>query len=403
MKKRNDKGLDMSVSGKMGDRNERAVFRFMIPWLVLILITGCIGSGCNSTGKDDSDDRLEFMIGQMILVGFRGLEIESGHHIIEDITNRHIGGVVLYEYDVPSKSRPRNIMSPEQLRNLTGQLQSLSSMPLLIGIDQEGGFVNRLKEVYGFPPTVSAQYLGEQDDIELTRYWAGLTADNLKEMGINLNFAPVVDLNTNPDCPVIGHYERSFSADPEVVLRHARVVVEEHHRRNIFCSLKHFPGHGSSTADSHEGFVDITDTWQEMELQPYRDFIGLNLADLVMTAHVYNAHLDPDYPATLSRPVLTGILRNQMAFDGPIITDDMMMGAIEDYYGLETAIFQAVNAGADILIFSNNGREYRPEIARQAVDVILKLVNEGRLSPKRIQRSYQRIMSLKLNLLITNL
>jgi beta-N-acetylhexosaminidase len=222
-------------------------------------------------------------------------------------------------------------------------------------------------------------------------------AQVLKTHGVNLNIAPVVDLNTNPSNPIIGDLERSFSADPDVVTRHAMAFIEAHHDAGVLCSLKHFPGHGSSTADSHLGFVDVTDTWTDAELIPYRNLIDADRADTVMTAHVFNAKLDPDVPATLSKRVITGILRERLGFDGVIITDDMLMGAIANYYDFARSLEAAIDAGADILAIANNSI-YDPDIADKAHRAVRSAVEAGRISESRIDESYRRIAALKARL-----
>ncbi len=340
---------------------------------------------------------LEQKIGQMLLIGFRGLELRMGNPIIEDIRTRHLGGVVLFDYDVCAQTPVRNIHSPEQVRRLVTSLQNLTSEPLFIGIDQEGGKVNRLKERYGFPPSVSAQYLGELDQLDTTGKHAELTAKTLAGLGINLNFAPAVDLNIYPDNPIIGKVERSFSADPDVVLRHARQWIACHHEQRVLCTLKHFPGHGSSRQDTHLGFVDVTDTWSADELRPYQELLRSGFDDMVMTAHIFNARLDPEFPATLSHKIITGILREQLDYDGVIISDDMQMKAIAEQYTFEKAIQSALEAGVDILTFGNN-LNYNGNIMTHVVTTISQLVKQGTLSEKRIDESYQRIFRLKAEL-----
>lgn len=369
---------------------------------VILFSFALIFSGCD-IGPTEPDivevsDETRAKIGQMVMVGFRGTEITDTSHIVADIESLNIGGVILYEYDVPSGSRPRNIESPTQLQQLVTDLRLRAETPLFVAIDQEGGYVDRLKESYGFPPTVSAQHLGEVNNEDTTEYWASQCAITLNDMGINVNFAPVVDLNTNPDCPVIGAYERSFSADPEIVIRHAAIWIREHRSRNILTCIKHFPGHGSSTMDSHNGMVDITDTWSATELEPYYNLVDSGLVDMAMTAHVYNLDIDASYPATMSDAFIDGILRTDIGYNGVVISDDMQMNAIDNYFGFYTAIERAINAGVDVLIFSNNSGEYNPEIAQEAVDAIVWLVEEGEISESRIDESYDRIMALKASL-----
>lgn len=337
---------------------------------------------------------LDVKIGQMLNVGFRGLSIENNSHIQRDLREYHLGSVVLFDYDVPSQNPVRNVESADQLHKLVSGLKKHAVEPLLVMIDQEGGRVSRLKPRFGFPSSVSAQYLGTVDHSDTTRHYASLTARTLSELGINVNLAPVVDLNLNPDNPVIGTLERSFSSDPLTVTRHARSFIEAHHKFDILTTLKHFPGHGSSREDSHYGMVDVTETWSEQELLPYRNLLESGHIDMVMTAHIVNENWDPRYPATLSEKVLTQILRQEIGFNGVIISDDMQMEAIRSQYGLETAVKLAIKAGVDILSFANNSI-YDPDIIPKAHAIIKKFVEDGVISEDRIHDSYERIMNLK--------
>ncbi|NTU87878.1 MAG: glycoside hydrolase family 3 [Chlorobiaceae bacterium] len=345
-------------------------------------------------GAAQQPDSLAVKIGQMLMIGFRGLSITEAPGIVVDIRKHHIGGVVLFDYDVPTKSPVRNISSPEQLSKLTLELTGLSEIPLLIAIDQEGGKVNRLKSSKGFPPSVSAAHLGALDNRDSTTRAALGTAATLKKMHIPMNLAPVVDLNVNPDNPVIGKLGRSFSADPKIVTRHATLTANALRQEGVIPTLKHFPGHGSSSTDTHKDFTDVTESWKQEELDPYRTMIAAGYNDAVMTAHVFNAKLDSLYPATLSKKVLDGILRNKLGFRGVIVSDDMQMKAISDHYGLEEAIRLALDAGVDILLFGNN-TAYDPDITEKATKIIHKLVKNGTLDKSRIDRSYRRIMALK--------
>jgi len=339
-------------------------------------------------------DSLAIKTGQMLMIGFRGMSVESAPEIAADITRHRIGGVVLFDYDVPSRSSSRNISTPQQLSSLTTELQKLSKIPLFIAIDQEGGKVNRLKSARGFPPTVSADYLGRLNNPDTTSAAARQTARTLKAMHITMNLAPVADLNTNPDNPVIGKIGRSFSSDPATVISNITLIVGAYHNEGIIATLKHFPGHGSSTTDTHLDFTDITTSWSEQELEPYRILIASGYNDAVMTAHVFNAKLDPLYPATLSKSTLTDLLRHKLGFKGVVVSDDMQMKAIADHYGLETAIRLTIEAGVDILLFGNN-TSYDPAIASKATDIINSLIQQKIITPERIDQSYKRIMKLK--------
>lgn len=340
------------------------------------------------------NEKIDIMIGQMLMLGFRGIQIDENSGITNDIQSERCAGVILFDQDVALGTNDRNIESPTQIEILNEKLQSFSKQPLLIAIDQEGGMVSRLSTERGFPATVSQQYLGEQDDIAITAKYAAITAKTLQDAKINLNFAPDIDVNTNPNCPVIGKKGRSFSNDTAVVARHAEVLIDEHHRRNILCSIKHFPGHGSAQTDSHEGFTDVSDTWNELELIPFKKIIDAKKADIIMTAHIFNRHWDDKLPATLSKNVITGMLREKLGFDGVVITDDMTMGAITNNYGLKEAIKLSINAGCDMLLFANNSI-FDPEIGIKAVNIINELLQNGSIPLSRIEESYRRIMQLK--------
>lgn len=363
--------------------------RMKLNRLLLLLMA----SFCGYAQPDDVG--LKDKIAQMLLVGFRGTELTNDNPIYHAVKTLHIGGVILFDYDVPSKSRPRNIQSSAQLTKLIAGLQQLSPAPLWVAIDEEGGKVSRLKSTYGFPHTVSAKFQGMKDDTAITAFYAAQTAATLAALGVNLNFAPCVDIDVNPDCPIIGKLERSFSIDPDKVVKHAGIWIAEHTKQSVLTCPKHFPGHGSATHDTHAGSVDVTATWQEAELIPYRKLIADNAVRLIMTSHVFNAHLDTTYPATFSKAILTGLLREQLGFTGIILSDDLAMGAIARHYPLEEALEKAINAGVDVLCLSNNGDAYDPHIADKALNIIYRLVRTGKITPQRIDQSYQRILRIK--------
>ncbi len=360
--------------------------------LALFFIISCT----EVTGPVERGISLDEKIGQMLMVGFRGLDVSENDQIVKDIKLGKIGGVVLYDRDVALQSDIRNIQSPEQLRALTLSLQRFAPIPIFIAIDQEGGRVNRLKVKYGFPATVSNKYLGDLNNPDSTKFYADRTAGILNSVGINLNLSPVVDVDVNPNSPAIGAIGRSFSANPKIVSDNAAIVINSHNQKNILTSLKHFPGHGSASSDSHLGFTDVTSTWQPIELEPYRNLISGGYKDFIMTAHIYNANLDPEYPATLSKKIMTGILREQLNFKGVIISDDMGMGAITSQFGLETAVEKSIEAGVDILLFANN-LSYDEQIAEKVITIIKAMIAKGKINVNRINDSYKRIISLKKN------
>jgi beta-N-acetylhexosaminidase len=343
--------------------------------------------------NEDLDRELKDKIGQMLIVGFRGVEINNNSSIVKAINELNLGGVILFDYDVPSKGKiQRNIINPKQLKNLTSDLSQLA--PLFIAVDAEGGYVNRLKERYGFENIPSAQEMG-QGTLEQTKQYGNLLGKQLRELGFNLNFAPVVDVNINPENPIIGYLERSFSGNPEKVAEYASNFIQGLNQNKIISAIKHFPGHGSSENDSHLGMVDITKTYKQEELLPYKTLISSGYSDMVMTAHVINSNIDPVYPATLSFLFLKNILRDELGFKGIIVSDDMQMEAIRENYGFEEAIIKSINAGCDILIISNNNLTYDEQDYYRAVEIIFNAVKNQEIKEERINESYQRILLLK--------
>lgn len=324
-------------------------------------------------------------IGQMLIVGFynNGDFMDT---LWVDITQRNLGGVILLGY---------NITSPSQIQNLNAQLQQAAATPLFIATDQEGGYVARLKASNGFANTYSAYTLGTIFNSEdSTRATASLMAGWLYNSGININFAPVVDVNVNPSSPAIGYYERSFSNHPITVFNHASWFMDEFQQKNIVTTLKHFPGHGSAEEDSHLGFTDITNTWADSELVPYRQLIGQGYSDLIMIGHLYNANIDSMYPASLSYNTITGLLKDSLGFTGTVITDELLMGAIVNNYAFDEAIELTINAGTDILLYRTNERN-NLSLVREVIDIVEQKVNSGLISMNRIDNAYNKIQTLK--------
>lgn len=346
--------------------------------------------------KSVEQEQLRKDIGEMLLVGFRGTKA-SGSHIVRDIKEYGIGGVILFEYDAPTGRHHRNVESPRQLKQLCSDLQGIRPERLLIGIDQEGGRVCRMKAKDGFPRMTSAEAsaLGGKDSVQRN---AEVTARALQEAGINLNFAPCVDVNVNPSCPIIGKLERSFSKDPATVSDMASLWIAAQSRHGVVSCLKHFPGHGSASGDTHRGLVDVSESWQEDELEPYRTLIAKRQVAMVMVAHVVNRQLGDDRPASLSPVIVRERLRNEMGFDGVVVTDDLAMGAITRQYGYEDALRMAILAGNDLLCISNNGTSYDEDLVPKTIDLIAGMVAAGELSAADIHASAERIRRVKASL-----
>ena len=355
-----------------------------------------------SQKKSLTDGELKEKIGQMIMIGFRGTTAEENSNIYKIIKDVKIGGVSLSDYDVPSNSFPRNIINPEQTKKLISDLQKYSATPLFVAVDAEGGKINRLKQQYGFLPILSPKDMGQDKTLETTEKESVKLAEELKSLGFNMNLAPVVDLNINPENPIIGALGRSFSSDSEEVVNQARLFIENHLKNNIITVEKHFPGQGSATKDNHLGIVDVTNTYKEEELAPYQKLNDEGLLNAVMTAHIINKDIDNNYPSTLSATFLQDILRGQIGFKGVIISDDMQMAAIDDNYKFDEAVITAINAGCDIIYFFNNSSSgYDENMAYKVIDTIFNAVKEKKIEEKRIIESYNRIMDLKKHFKIT--
>lgn len=337
--------------------------------------------------KATAQDSLDLKIGQMILFGFYGTIPDA--QLKADIASGKLGGILIYGRNLSSKN------TAVQLGSMVKTCQFKAPVKLFISIDQEGGLVNRLKPELGFPPLPSAESVGRRDSIRWSKWVYDNATYTMSRLGINLNYAPVLDIK-HADCPVMGARERCFSADTAVIDRHAEQMILSHRYFDIATTVKHFPGHGSSTTDSHFGVADVSKTWKKEELQPYRYLLDKNLVDAVLTAHIVNEKLDASkLPATLSGKIINGLLRDSLGFQGVVFSDDMQMQAISSHYGFEESIELAVNAGVDVLMFSNNIQGAGKRTPSEVHAIIKKLVQKGKISPERIDLSYQRIMALK--------
>lgn len=342
---------------------------------------------------------LRHMIGQMLIMGFPGYELSDNSPVVNWLQKDSLGGVILFDYDFEKKQHGKNLKNQEQIIHLNQQLNEYSSvnmqqfnLPLFICIDYEGGAVDRLATIAGCMQTKTAlEQASLSDDALFTE--AEKMALTLKKLGFNLNFAPVVDLNSENEKGIIGKFKRSFSDDPKCVARAAKLVVKAFKKHGVIPVYKHFPGHGSATGDTHEGFVDVTDTYHPQELEPYATLLADEQGVMVMTAHVINRHLDSSgLPATLSFAILTELLRQELNYDGVIVSDDIQMHAISNHYSLDAALQLTINAGADMLIFGN---QLGSHTATEVIDKIQDLIASGAIQRARIEDAYQRIVKLK--------
>lgn len=333
----------------------------------------------------DTLSALELKIAKMFLVGVPGVGPALTGDMVQLVEKLQVGGIILFE---KWGTEVRNVESREQVTQLAANLRKAAAgYNLIIAIDQEGGNVCRLKTQYGYLPTVTAQYIGAANNDDTTALYASRIADMVGGSNITMNCAPCVDVNVNPASPAIGKLGRSFSADPDQVAKIAGVFYDKQSARNVISVYKHFPGHGSALSDTHNGFTDVTSTWKEYELTPYKTLIAAGKCDAIMTAHVFNSNLDAQYPATLSYNIITKMLRVDMKYDGLVMTDDMSMGAITEKWTTDEAIEIAINAGVDMFTMSRgNYTSFRKLIASIAAKV-----KSGKIPESRINESCERI------------
>ncbi|MGE0212511.1 MAG: glycoside hydrolase family 3 N-terminal domain-containing protein [Parvibaculaceae bacterium] len=330
--------------------------------------------------------------GQMVITGFEGTRPSSPGfvEIRRDLEAGRIGGVLFLGH---------NIASPAEVREMTRILKACRCpLPPLIAVDEEGGWVERLGTREGFTYTPSAMRIAGRGLEEAARQYDRLAAE-VAGAGFNLNLAPVVDLDEGRANPIIGRIARSFSDRPLVVHAFARVFIESHRKLGVLTSLKHFPGHGSSVSDPHFGPSDVTASWDEGELMPYWTLLEDGLVDTVMVGHLRNRHWK-GVASLAPSDAVERLLRQQIGFDGVVLTDDLDMGAVEAASPkFDTRIERAVLAGSDILVVGNHPR-HRRNVGETIQRAILSAVTAGRLDIARIAASYERIRKLKARLLL---
>lgn len=338
--------------------------------------------------------RLDQLIGQLIIAGFRSDKVSDTTNICRYIKKYKLSGVILYDEDL-EKIGPgtRNIKSPGQIKKLTDNLQSASETPLFISIDQEGGHVNRLKPSYGFQEFPSWKHIGSLDNTLITREFSNSISSALFKAGINLNFAPVLDLDYG-DETYIGKLERAFHGNPKKVIEHSKIFIETLRNDNIISCGKHFPGQGSGFGDTHQGFIDISAYWSVADLLPYTELIESNHLDLIMVSHVFNDKFDTELPSSLSHETITNSLRNDLNFKGAVICDDPSMKAISDNYELENMFSLMINAGVDLLCLGNN-LKYDPHYIPKAVKAIKNSIEKNNIPIEKLHQAIQRINTLK--------
>jgi beta-N-acetylhexosaminidase len=368
--------------------------------LFFLVLSGCVFSNQHAV----NEGALKEKIGQLIMVGFIGANANDPEvqAISRQIEEGKIGGLIFYSY---------NVENPLQIQHLTKHFKALKTKhPLFLAIDQEGGKVKTLQRKNGFKEFPSPKIIASKGLYESYSQYAEM-AFLVKQVGFNVVLGPVVDLEYNafsgqPPSPVIGGLERSFGADPETVIAYAKQFILAQHNYGLLTSLKHFPGHGFAQGDTHKDLVDITLTHHPLERIPFDSLIKEGFADMIMVGHLRHRGMDPKNPATLSKTMIDHLLREK-GYQGVIISDCLCMGAIEGHYSLEEIVIKAINAGIDILLFSNhvvlkqrrksnqdNGPT-SPEFVEQVIATIEKAVRERKITLEKIEAASMRVQSLK--------
>jgi beta-N-acetylhexosaminidase len=332
-------------------------------------------------------------IASLLVAGFRGERVGPQDWIVRAIRDQGLGGVILFDRD-QTTGGTRNITSPEQVTALVRSLKEASPGRLIVSIDQEGGRIARLNPGNGFPATLSQAEVGSANDPALTRRWAEGMAQTLRGIGVNVNFTPVVDLAVNPNNPAVARLGRAFSADPDVVVECATEEIRAFRAAGVRTSVKHFPGLGSATGNTDFEVVDVSGSWTPAEIEPFQRLIDNGSTDMVMVAHFLNRQLDPARPVSLSKAVVTDLLRGQLGWQGPVVTDDMQAVAIKSFGDRNEAVALAIEAGVDLITLCNQ-ETYDPEVVESTVSSLVGMVRSGRITEARIDQSVARVDTIR--------
>ncbi|WP_342505516.1 beta-N-acetylhexosaminidase [Sporosarcina sp. FSL K6-2383] len=378
----------------------------------LLILSGCLQSVPQDNNQDDSetippmietpekepviigppeiivspiDEMIDQMtlaekVGQLLVIGVEGTSFSDEMDNL--IRNYHVGGVIVMGKNVSTAAEML------QLINNIKQTNEPNKIPLFMSVDEEGGRVSRLPA--GISKLPEAAKMGKQNDKTISYRAGNYVAEVLHEFGYNMNFAPVLDINNNPKNPVIG--DRSLGADPELVGRLGVATMHGMMDNGIISVVKHFPGHGDTVVDSHKALpkVEVTlERLRNVELVPFQQAIDKG-ADAVMVAHILFPALDPDYPSSMSEAIITDLLRDDMQFDGIVITDDLTMGAIANDYTVPEAAVQSFISGSDLLLIVNG---YDNQI--NTVNALVAAIEAGEITEERLNESVKRILTLK--------
>lgn len=386
----------------------RKICTYIMYLLVVFLLIGCskVDRGKNSIedsqpktedGQNKEDNQIpieevdlikeqikemsiEEKIGQMVTVGIDGPILDDNSRKL--VEEHYVGGVIIFG---------RNVESPNQLLNLLNSLKDANSkntIPLFISVDEEGGRVSRMpKEINKLPTN---RKIGQINNKEFSYKIGTILAEELRMFGFNMDFAPVLDIDSNPKNPVIG--DRAFGADSAIVSELGVQTMKGIQSGGVISVVKHFPGHGDTSVDSHIGLPTIDHDLERLksfELVPFKKAIE-NDADAIMVAHILLNKIDPDYPSSLSRIIITDILRKELGFEGVVISDDMTMGAIVENYEIGDATIKAIDAGTDIVLVAHGF-----ENSLAVINSIKEALANRTITEERLNESVYRILKLK--------
>lgn len=335
--------------------------------------------------KDPIEEKIENMsleekLGQLVMIGLEGEVIDQ--NTIDHIRDNKVGGFIFFNRNIKDKDQVIKLIDDMKEENRDNKI------PLFFAIDEEGGLVSRLSNVFKNLPDVAV--LGERDDMDLSYDYGQIQGSKLRNLGFNINFAPVLDVNSNPANPVIGR--RAIGNDPEIVSRHGIEIIKGIGSQQIISVAKHFPGHGDTSVDSHLDLPLVEKTMEELnslEFIPFKSAIENNI-DMLMIAHILYSNIDGENPATMSASIINEILRQQFDYDGIVISDDMTMGAITKNYKLEEASLKFLQSGGDIVLVCHG-----VENPDKVLDRLEESVHNGELSIDEIDAKLYRILKLK--------
>ena len=335
----------------------------------------------NAAPQMQEKPTLRKMIAQMIMVGFNGSDPKTAKEAVSEAKYQRFGGVMLLG---------KNISDKKNLTALTSAFKEAHE-GIFIAIDEEGGRVTRFKDKEDFETFISAQKVAKTLDLGAAGELYGKMAQQLKDVGVNVNFAPVVDV-LNPKSTIIGSRGRAFSADIDEVSLYASEFMRASQSRGVIAAMKHFPGHGNVEADSHTAKV-VIEKFDYAELKPYFDAVRKIEAKMIMVGHIYLMQRDSELPASLSPAIIDGLLRGELKFDGVVISDDMLMGGLKDFT-LQEKVINFINAGGDVMLFSDYKIDGR-RTAELVTQLVVDAVGAKQIPKERIEESYERIMKLK--------